>query len=67
MDPPYQKDYVMEAMKLLLERDLLRKEGIIAVEHEGNLKLEQLRGLFLLKHKVYGDTALSVLKKGGEE
>ena len=67
MDPPYQKDYVMEAMKLLLERDLLRKEGIIAVEHEGNLKLEQLRGFFLLKHKVYGDTALSVLKKGGEE
>lgn len=65
MDPPYQNGYVMEALELLLERDLLRESGIVAIEHERDLKLEDMRDLSLINYKTYGDTALSVLRKGG--
>ena len=66
MDPPYQEGYVNEVLKLLIKGDLIREAGIIVVEHERDLKLEEIGDLSLINYKRYDDTALSLFRKGGQ-
>lgn len=63
MDPPYKRGYAVDVLKIILKKDLLNKYGIVVVEHEKELELNNIPGLSLIKYKIYGDTALSVLKK----
>lgn len=67
MDPPYKQGYVIETLELLFKRDLLNESAIIVVEHERDLKLEKITDLSLINYKIYGDTVLSVFRKGGEQ
>lgn len=60
MDPPYLKDYEKNALLLVSEKDLLKKDGIIVVEHETSDKMPEKAGkLTIVRQKKYGKTMLT--------
>lgn len=65
LDPPYRKGLISESIKLILEKELLNEGGIIVAEYENELEVSVPPGLDLVTEKLYGDTGLSVFKKGG--
>lgn len=41
MDPPYEKGFILKGLKGISEKELLSDGGIIIVEHESKLELEE--------------------------
>lgn len=64
LDPPYFKNYYKKTLKLIKERNLLAKKGIIIVESYKKFSFLNF-GFKILKEKIYGDTKITFL--GGEE
>lgn len=63
MDPPYKQGLVEKTLGLILEYDIINSGAIVVVEHEKSLKLKDKDKLKIIKEKVYGDTAITVLLK----
>ena len=64
MDPPYEAGYVSTTFDLLRERAVCRDGTLLVVEHS---KREQLPGLQQgceAKSRLYGDTAVSIIRCG---
>ena len=68
-DPPYDEGFVPELMKWLETGKLLRKDGIVVVQHSVREALEGScsRALVVADQRRYGDTMLSFLKNRAEE
>jgi len=66
MDPPYNKKLVEETLSIIEECDILSKYGLIVAEHEANYQLNNIFDFTIIKQKTYGDSAITVLSKGGE-
>jgi 16S rRNA (guanine966-N2)-methyltransferase len=64
LDPPYFKNYYARTLKLIKERDLLNKKGMIVIESYKNFDFKDL-GFKIVKEKIYGDTKITIF--GGEE
>lgn len=63
MDPPYEKGLIVKALELIGEKELLDKEGLIIVEHESNLILdEQLYDFKKVDQRNYGAKTLTFYK-----
>ncbi len=54
LDPPYQTEYYEEAIKLLLEYNLLNKQAIIVCESDNYNKFTNIK-LPIYKERKYGD------------
>lgn len=69
IDPPYEKDYLTHAMKLLYIYSLIAKNGIVVAEHTHFNPCTFPSEYILLKEKRYGDTIVSslTLKEDGKE
>ena len=65
LDPPYHKGYIDEAIKLLLERELLKNDAVIVCECDRDEEIKDYDELFKLKEKLYGRVKITVLKKKG--
>lgn len=64
LDPPYEQGLAEKSLKKIFESDILNEEGLIIVEHEGNLVLEEKYGdLIKSDSRVYGTTGLSFYRK----
>lgn len=65
-DPPYEKGFLDELLRVLEEYPLLEKDGILVLERSRREAFDL--GMWrLLKEKRYGDTVLSYIVRGGEE
>ncbi|TDO87827.1 16S rRNA (guanine966-N2)-methyltransferase [Halanaerobium saccharolyticum] len=62
MDPPYEKEMTAEAVKLIIENDLLKENGLIVSERSGSEKAEEFSGLSIIKNKHYGNSLLTIYK-----
>lgn len=59
LDPPYDKDLVIKAVKIIDEFNLLRQDGIIIIEHEKDLIMDERYGsLRKVKENRYGKVTL---------
>ncbi|MEO0216470.1 MAG: 16S rRNA (guanine(966)-N(2))-methyltransferase RsmD [candidate division WOR-3 bacterium] len=58
LDPPYKKNYLSFALRLIKEKNLLKGEGVIIAEHRAHTQFEIPPGLYLLKKRRYGDTEI---------
>ncbi|HCJ57723.1 MAG TPA: hypothetical protein DHV55_10455 [Clostridiaceae bacterium] len=60
----------LEAVKKIQARDLLKKDGIIVIEHEYKESMPEKEGIFsMFKGKKYGNVGLSLYvakKENGE-
>ncbi len=62
-DPPYKREFACQIIKAIYENNILSDEGIIVAEtgkSEDILEFEK----FIIKEKIYGDTKVTILKKG---
>ena len=59
MDPPYYKGLFEEVLETIRTRAILKKDGIVIVEHDANTHIEPLEGLEVFKEKKYGITMLT--------
>jgi len=59
LDPPYQNNYIKESLKLILEYNLINKDGIIICEYETE-KFEC--NLEIFKEKKYGSKKIIIYK-----
>ncbi|MFW5979451.1 MAG: 16S rRNA (guanine(966)-N(2))-methyltransferase RsmD [Halanaerobium sp.] len=62
MDPPYQKKMTAEAVKLILDNNLLKEKGLIISEKSAAEKTEEFSGLSILRNKKYGNSLLTIYK-----
>ena len=59
VDPPYYKGLFEEVLETIRTREILKKDGIVIVEHDANTPIEPLEGLEVFKEKKYGITMLT--------
>jgi 16S rRNA (guanine966-N2)-methyltransferase len=61
MDPPYNKNFVPEALKLLTNNDIMKDDGIIIAEHGAADVLPETCGRFRVTDcRGYGDTIITI-------
>lgn len=60
VDPPYQKGLYNDVVKTIKEKELLKKDGILILEHLNGEEIE-LCDLQLLKQKTYGNKIVTFL------
>ncbi|SFK14571.1 16S rRNA (guanine966-N2)-methyltransferase [Desulfomicrobium apsheronum] len=65
IDPPYGKDLLLPTLGLLLEHGALAQDGIVCVEVEAGLRLENppRQDLILLRDKLYGQTRICIWRR----
>ena len=64
LDPPYNKNFIQEALKILTKNDIIRDEGILAAEHHIDDRLpEREDGLEMTSSRKYGETVITLFKK----
>jgi 16S rRNA (guanine(966)-N(2))-methyltransferase RsmD len=65
MDPPYNKNFIQEALKLVAINDIIVSNGIIIAEHSPMDKLPESCGrLKVIDTRKYGDTMITIYKDG---
>lgn len=68
MDPPYNKNFIQEALKLLVNNDIIEDDGIIIAEHSVMDRLPESCGrLKVIDTRKYGDTMITIYKDGKNE
>jgi 16S rRNA (guanine966-N2)-methyltransferase len=60
-DPPYNRKYVQRMLEQINRYHLLKKEGIIVIEHSPDEEFEIPESYSKLKEKRYGDTTVSFI------
>ena len=65
VDPPYGKDLFLPALKLLLDRGVLAREGLLCVEVEAGLSFENPphSDLIPVRDKLYGQTRICIWRR----
>lgn len=61
MDPPYKLDIVTEALFAIVSKGLLRKDGLVIVEHGADSDLPVIENLKIVKEKKYKTTIMTFL------
>ncbi len=68
MDPPYNKKFVQEALKLLTNNDIMKDDGIIIAEHSSSDVLPEICGRYrTVDCREYGDTMITIYSKDGRD
>lgn len=69
IDPPYQSNYRIQAIELILEKNLLKNDGIIIIETDDEQEIDKINNLELdLKiydTRKYGRVRLAILRSKG--
>jgi 16S rRNA (guanine966-N2)-methyltransferase len=65
VDPPYGKDLFLPALRLLLDRGVLAREGLLCAEVEAGLSFDAPPhpDLALLRDKLYGQTRICIWRR----
>lgn len=64
LDPPYNKNFIQETLKLMAKNDIIRENGILIAEHHINDQLPEYCGsLKLVRKQKYGDTMISLFEQ----
>lgn len=64
LDPPYNKGLVLPVLKEILSLHLLSLKGLLIVEHDSSLQLEEEIPLTLVDQRSYGSEGLSFFTRG---
>lgn len=60
IDPPYYKGLFDDVINSIIEKSLLKEDGLIIVEHDANIKLNEYKNLNKYKEKKYGMVMLTI-------
>jgi len=62
-DPPYKREFASKIIKAIYMNNILSDDGIIVAETGKNEVVAEFEK-FIIKEKIYGDTKVTILKKG---
>lgn len=63
LDPPYNKNFIQETLKILTKNDIMNNDGIIIAEHSATDSLpESIGRLKSVDTRKYGDTMVTIYK-----
>lgn len=66
IDPPYGKGLILDVLKRIADEDVLKEDGIVIVEHERDLILEDRIGRIIIKdNRNYGSKSLTFYELDG--
>ncbi len=67
LDPPYETNYVEEALRIIIKQDIINEQGIVIVETDNEKKLEEINKMEIdiIKIKKYGRVILAFLNRKG--
>ncbi len=60
IDPPYYKGLFGVVLKEIVDQGILEEDGILVVEHDYQVAIEEVEGLNIIKNKKYGKTAVTI-------
>lgn len=63
MDPPYNKNCINPILEIIYQRDLLKEDGIVVVEHSFDEKIGNEFAEYILKSKKNSKTVITFLQK----
>ena len=64
LDPPYNKNFIQETLKILTNNDIMEDDGIIVAEHSTSDTLPERAGrLEAIDARRYGDTMITIYVK----
>ncbi len=64
LDPPYKTNYAIDAIKLLIKKEILKSDSIIIIETDQKEEIkEQLENIDIIDERKYGRANLIFLKK----
>lgn len=67
LDPPYNKEIVVETLEAITDENLLKDTGKVIIEHETKLELpDKLNFLTKVDYRKYGDTSISFYRSEEE-
>lgn len=64
-DPPYETDLHQKILNLVCEKDLLKVNGIIVIEHANTIKNPDKNQFSEIKSRKFGSTIVTILQKLG--
>lgn len=62
-DPPYKREFACKIIKAIYMNNILSDDGIIVAETGKSEDISKFEK-FIIKEKIYGDTKVTILKKG---
>ncbi len=62
-DPPYKREFAEKVIKAIYMNDVLSEDGLIIAETGKSEDISKFEN-FIIKEKIYGDTKVTILKKG---
>ncbi len=62
-DPPYAMDQVCDILLKIEKADILNNEGLLIIEHDYNVAINQGSALTLIKQKKYSATMVSIYER----
>ena len=62
-DPPYKREFASKIIKAIFMNNILSDDGIIVAETGKREDIAEFEK-FIIKEKIYGDTKVTILKKG---
>lgn len=63
LDPPYNKNFIQEALKIMSRNDIMKNESVIVAEHSASDILPENCGrLKAVDSRKYGDTMITIYK-----
>lgn len=66
LDPPYNKNFIQEALKILSKNDIISENGILIAEHHVKDMLPEHEGrLEQVDRRKYGETVLTIFRVRG--
>lgn len=63
-DPPYEAGYYADI--ITLADGLLRKDGVLALEHDRREQIEPRGGMIVIKRREYGRRGITLIERGEE-
>lgn len=68
LDPPYNKNFIQETLKLLTINDIMKDGSMIIAEHSTSDVLPEVyEGIKAVDTRKYGDTMLTIYIQGGRQ
>lgn len=64
LDPPYNRGFIAPIVNAIVQRNVLKEDGIVILESDFGDEHGEFDGLEMLKQRKYGRTYITVYKKG---
>ena len=62
-DPPYQKNFVILFIQLILEKQILSQYGLIILQHHKKEQISLPENLYITQQKRHGETLITIIRR----